>query len=565
MSVAGPSIDRSSSPSTDPPQLPTPIPSSSGHEQIIMSNDIRRATIPSPVDAGMRVGFPSRSHTLPERATARRQEPPITPLSPAQPLSGNQMPAAPPLPQTMPENPPEQSALQHHTTRGRLLAFFGLGTNPELRERKALMSLIWNLGFNGAQITAIITLLIYSSVHSSPQLPDVNEWKACSKPLGLWNSVWTVKLGFDCVILLWGHQRERASRAINPDTEARAGTSHPGVGPSGIVRLDRPPPPRGTNQTSGGQLQNNNGRNNPNLPHSPLYARLSVLLSMLSFIWFITSNVLIYSSLDSCRLAAPHIWWLTFAILALTYLMLLELLLLGLIVFVIGPIVYLIWNVFLMCIGQHPLQNPHQIKPEIGKLSKAAVEKIPLVLYIPAPEDQEPPPISKPSPAHTYPPTPPKPKQPRRRFFFLRKKKVGEPGAKEKGKGGSGSGDSWEDNWEKGEYPFVRLENNRAACAICLMDFDEPKRIGANLEKDNKDGSTKSKDTSNEASQQQEELKLEDAGEGPQPLRLLACGHVFHKTCLDPWLTGVSGRCPVCQRPVETEDTGAKKRRNART
>lgn len=287
--------------------------------------------------------------------------------------------------------------------------------------------------------------------------------------------------------------------------------------------------------------------------------------------------------------------------------MLLELLLLGLIVFVIGPIVYvgftgashispphsqysqLVWNVFLMCIGQHPLQNPHSIKPEIGKLSKAAVEKIPLVLYIPTPDDQESTPIPKPSPAHTYPPASPKPKPPKRRFFFLRKKKSGEPGSKEKGKAqnGSDAGDSWEDNWEKGEYPFVRLEGNRAACAICLMDFDEPRRVGAHSggdDKDEKSESDEAKDPGNEVTRDHEELKLEDAGEGPQPLRLLACGHVFHvrqsstlfrssltftlpfqKTCLDPWLTGVSGRCPVCQRPVEVQDSGTKKQRNTRT
>jgi len=290
-------------------------------------------------------------------------------------------------------------------------------------------------------------------------------------------------------------------------------------------------------------------------------------LSILSFVWFITSNVLIYSSLYSCRLSAPHLWWLTFAILTITYLMLLELLLLGLIVFVIGPIVYLVWNVLLMCIGQHPLQNPHSIKPEIGKLSKAAVEKIPLVLYIPAPEDKEPNSIPKPSPAHTYPPTPPRPKPQKRRFFFLRKNKSGEPGSKEKGKahGDSSLGDSWEDGWEKGEYPFVRLEGNRAACAICLMDFDEPKRVGGNSGEDGKGGDAEAKLNEDGDSQHREELRLEDAGDGPQPLRLLACGHVFHKTCLDPWLTGVSGRCPVCQRPVDEQDPGAKKRRNNRT
>jgi len=226
--------------------------------------------------------------------------------------------------------------------------------------------------------------------------------------------------------------------------------------------------------------------------------------------------------------------------------MLLELLLLGLIVFVIGPIVYvgsmgvyfvsaysqslqLVWNVFLMCIGQHPLQNPHSIKPEIGKLSKAAVEKIPLVLYIPAPEDQEASPIPKPPPAHTYPPTSPKLKLPKRRFFFLKKRKPGEPGSgKGKVHGDSSSGDSWENNWEKGEYPFVRLEGNRAACAICLMDFDEPKRVGGDSGEDRKRGDAEAKPNQDEDSQHREELKLEDAGEGPQPLRLLACGHVFH-------------------------------------
>jgi len=220
-----------------------------------------------------------------------------------------------------------------------------------------------------------------------------------------------------------------------------------------------------------------------------------------------------------------------------------------------------------MCIGQHPLQNPHSIKPEIGKLSKTAVENIPLVLYIPAPEDQDPGPITKPSPAHTYPPTSPKPKASKRRFFFLRKQKPGEPGSKEKGKahGNFSSGDSWEDNWERGEYPFVRLEGNRAACAICLMDFDEPKRVGGTLGKGGRDEGTDVKDAGDEVPQQHEELRLEDAGEGPQPLRLLACGHVFHKTCLDPWLTGVSGRCPVCQRPVEVQDSGTKKRRTTRT
>lgn len=100
----------------------------------------------------------------------------------------------------------------------------------------------------------------------------------------------------------------------------------------------------------------------------------------------------------------------------------------------------------------------------------------------------------------------------------------------------------WEDNWEHGEYPFVRLEGNRATCAICLMDFEEPKKS----EKHN--NVTKPvEETSNEKAEEREnreiveleddeeshsQLHLEDAGEGAQPLRLLPCGHAFHVSIL---------------------------------
>ncbi|KAE8243718.1 hypothetical protein A4X13_0g6979, partial [Tilletia indica] len=43
---------------------------------------------------------------------------------------------------------------------------------------------------------------------------------------------------------------------------------------------------------------------------------------------------------------------------------------------------------------------------------------------------------------------------------------------------------------------------------------------------------------------------VDPASEALEPLRLMDCGHVLHRSCLDEWLTGVSGRCPVCSRPV---------------
>ena len=132
----------------------------------------------------------------------------------------------------------------------------------------------------------------------------------------------------------------------------------------------------------------------------------------------------------------------------------------------------------------------------------------------------------------------------------------------------------WEDQWEGSEYPFVRLDGNRAACAICLMDFEEPKRISGNVIKawarKSAEGKGAEKQESGESTPKSEvgdkpsssagaEAKteegespaptgesnnggiqevpilesgdtprLEDAGEGSQPLRLLPCGHVFH-------------------------------------
>jgi len=138
-----------------------------------------------------------------------------------------------------------------------------------------------------------------------------------------------------------------------------------------------------------------------------------------------------------------------------------------------------------------------------------------------------------------------------------------------------------EDNWERSDYPFVALEGNRAACAICLLDFEEPKRkhpLPAENETKPEEaeeatpaepenvasGSNSPTHPTNIAEEHRPEaLKLEDAGEGAQPLRLLECGHVFHKTCLDPWLIDVSGRCPICQRAVEVPKPAKKSRRRA--
>ena len=152
MSQAGPSVDPSPPlSSTDSSTPPTPNPSVK-YDRGSRSTDARPTDTSSLIDGTMTLEPPPRTHAVPERTTARHPDPPITPLSATQPLSANRATTAPLLPQTMPENRPEESPFQHRTTRGRLLAFFGFGSGPELRERKDLMSLIWNLGFNGLQV-----------------------------------------------------------------------------------------------------------------------------------------------------------------------------------------------------------------------------------------------------------------------------------------------------------------------------------------------------------------------------------------------------------------------------
>jgi len=168
------------------------------------------------------------------------------------------------------------------------------------------------------------------------------------------------------------------------------------------------------------------------------------------------------------------------------YLMVLEVVVLGVFVFIIGPILYLLWNLVLIALGRHPLQNPGMISPEIGKLSRTVVERIPLVMYIPPPPTGlDPMELTKPEAVYSYPPQQPlgkAPPKPRFRFFrrLSRERKAEAPDSsnqKQDSESGprKGLGD-WEDNWEQNELPFVILEDNRAACAICLNDFEAPRR-----------------------------------------------------------------------------------------
>ena len=118
----------------------------------------------------------------------------------------------------------------------------------------------------------------------------------------------------------------------------------------------------------------------------------------------------------------------------------------------------------------------------------------------------------------------------------------------------------------KGEYPFVQLDSHRASCAICLLDFQEPRRVssgpaGPDVPKTPvEDQATEAPEARQEEGEGEREgditeqaaspttpaspatltgdlaLRLQDAGQGAQPLRLLKCGHVFHVSPSLPYL-----------------------------
>ena len=195
------------------------------------------------------------------------------------------------------------------------------------------------------------------------------------------------------------------------------------------------------------------------------------------------------------------------------------------------------------------MQTPGAIKHEIGKLSKATVDKIPLVVYIPAPpSDSSDPKADIHQMPHVY---PPKLQKRPMRFKFLHRVKVFGSKAKKATSNAKddieGQSDSWADKWEETEHPFVTLEGNRAACAICLMDYEEPKRksgAGGEDETDDVKAPTDIEEGTSGASAAEpvaqeahlSDLKLSDAGQGSQPLRLLGCGHVFHVSPLQRFI-----------------------------
>ena len=67
------------------------------------------------------------------------------------------------------------------------------------------------------QLMAILFLLPLSAHLISPTNSPLNEWDACSKPLGAWNAIWTVRVVVDLVLAYTTFTKQRRKR-MNPTT-----------------------------------------------------------------------------------------------------------------------------------------------------------------------------------------------------------------------------------------------------------------------------------------------------------------------------------------------------------
>lgn len=258
-------------------------------------------------------------------------------------------------------------------------------------------------------------------------------------------------------------------------------------------------------------------------------------------IWFVLGNLWVYSSLGSteCRSTSPKLWWSSFATLLLAYVRIAEILLIVFAVVFFLPselpsfryqciqFIRLINRVLVVILGLR-LFGGLEKKHEIGPLTKEEIAKLPVVLYVPKPEEEGTSKASdieqgksasatnadgdakaeeqrtEQSPAYSaHPPAPSTgtTKRPRRRqvlrLFFRRNR----------GKNVSSS-ESASSNGEYIDtpYPLYPLPENLSSCPICLCDYDPPPLRSAPAE--------------------------EQTIENLEPLNLLPCKHALHKVSM---------------------------------
>jgi hypothetical protein len=219
-----------------------------------------------------------------------------------------------------------------------------LGSLIQWRGRKSYHNLSSYLSVYLIQGIASIVLLAISAHTASATMPDISEWKACSRPLGLWVIVWIIRIASVCFMHVWTWQRAKLQRRLEAqaaateavggqDLEIGAGNGNgnrsPHTNTTSTVDVLDPSVTTGTTTP----------RPTPTLPNSILYSRASLVVTFLSLTWWFTLQVFLYTSIYSCRLSSPHLWWLSFGLACIGYFYILEIIVVALALFFVGPLV----------------------------------------------------------------------------------------------------------------------------------------------------------------------------------------------------------------------------------
>ncbi|KAI0695841.1 hypothetical protein C8T65DRAFT_664488 [Cerioporus squamosus] len=466
---------------------------------------------------------------------------------------------------------------QPTTARGRawrkvleLLGYAGQSRSAQW-ERRVLVRYLTVVVLSLSQILVIIVLTAVAGVRKSPlpERPGQTELSACTI-LAAWNLIWLGRLVLKLYLESWLYLKSK--RALR--REARRRTRSREL-PAALASGHGPPDESAQRMPSHRTLS--------------CHVLLLKLDPFLAIVWFFSAILVIYAHGSRCRVAAQTISAATYTILIVVYAH-----------FVLTTIIPMI----LMMRARRQVG-----RPTIDKLSRAQVDRIPLVVYIPPPPGDAPTsptspitplPLALSNPALSSHPAPATPTKRRRFVFFrpaLKRRKTDntdlERGADDLPVSPAPDADEWDQMFGPAPYPFVRLPENRATCGICLAEFEAPRRLnGRDRDKDRDDHPTENPD-GDEAHElaavprleqgsggaQITEVRVEsprpvdagalqladsDNGDAPEPLRLLSCGHVYHKDCVDQWLTQRSGRCPYCQARVEVPPPTSGRRRGWR-
>ncbi|KAG8894562.1 hypothetical protein FRC00_008760, partial [Tulasnella sp. 408] len=275
--------------------------------------------------------------------------------------------------------------------------------SAEGKELRHVTGIFFRLGFSMVQVVVIVVILAlagskFKSKNQQPWDQNISEFEDCDK-LGIWNALWAVRASFGCGMIVWEWKRylakrERAIRRRTADielattdlgdpadhqlqwgTEVRGPPENPPV-PSPVLVPE--PVIIHSSQNRGAELASPSGsrplpdrapsseppprrspRREPRQPPTP-------------------GDALFDSELT---------WGPETA--SLGYLIVLELLLIAFIVFVLGPILLLILNLIMLCLGRPVDRHGNVIvRAEIPRMEQSLIEKIPLVVYIPPQEPE---------------------------------------------------------------------------------------------------------------------------------------------------------------------------------